>query len=455
MNDPIAAFIEAACVPLDASHVSGTLERAEAIMAAHPEVASANIHTAAILGDDAAVRRFLALDAGNATAKGGPHGWNALTHLCFSRYLRLDRSRSDGFVRAATALLDAGASANTGWFEQNHQPQPEWEPVLYGAAGIAHHAELTRLLLARGAEPNDGEVVYHTPETYDNAALQVLVESGKLNDDSLAAMLLRKADWHDYDGIKYLLEHGADPNRMTHWGFTALHQALRRDNDLKIIEAMLDHGADPTLANRWDDKSAVSIAARRGRGDMLALIEQRGIAIALHGAERLIAACARNDAAAVRSLAESEPQLVEETLAQGGKLLAEFAGNANSDGVRHLLDLGVGIGALYEGDGYFDIAKDGTALHVAAWRAWPATVKLLIARGAPVNAPDGKGRTPLALAVRACVDSYWTERRSPESVEALLRAGASVSGVAFPSGYAEVDELLRRFTPSSSNLGLY
>jgi len=47
--------------------------------------------------------------------------------------------------------------------------------------------------------------------------------------------------------------------------------------------------------------------------------------------------------------------------------------------------------------------------------------------------------------VRACVDSYWSHRRSPESAEALLRAGASVRGVAFPSGYAEVDELLRRY----------
>ncbi len=446
MDDPVAAFIEAACVPLNAWHSSGTLEQAEAILAAHPEVASRDIHTAAILGDEAAVRRFLALDNGNATVKGGPRGWDALTHLCFSKYLRLDHSRADGFVRAATALLDAGASANTGWFEQNHQPEPVWEPVLYGAAGIAHHAELARLLLARGAEPNDGEVVYHTPETYDNAALQVLVQSGKLNDDSLATMLLRKADWHDYDGIKYLLEHGADPNRMTPWGFTALHQALRRDNDVKIIEAMLDHGADPTLANRWDGKAVVSIAVRRGRGDALTLFERRGFAIALHGAERLIAACAKNDAAAVRSLAKSEPQLVEEILAQGGKLLAEFAGNANSDGVRHLLDLGVKVGALYEGDGYFDIAQDSTALHVAAWRAWPATVKLLIERGAPLNAKDDKGRTPLALAVRACVDSYWTYRRSPESVEALLRAGASVSGIVFPSGYAEIDELLRQFS---------
>jgi hypothetical protein len=41
------------------------------------------------------------------------------------------------------------------------------------------------------------------------------------------------------------------------------------------------------------------------------------------------------------------------------------------------------------------------------------------------------------------VDSYWTDRRSPESVQALLHAGALVSGVDFPSGYAEVDELLR------------
>src|SRR5438309_9111991 len=68
---------------------------------------------------------------------------------------------------------------------------------------------------------------------------------------------------------------------------------------------------------------------------------------------------------------------------------------------------------------------------------------LLIERGAPIDAPDGKGRTPLALAVRACVDSYWKERRSPESVRALLHAGASVAGVAFPSSYTDVDELLK------------
>src|SRR5204863_236797 len=147
----------------------------------------------------------------------------------------------------------------------------------------------------------------------NNDALQVLVESGKLSEESLGTMLLRKTDWHDSAGIKWLLEQGVDPNRRTRWGKTALHNAVLRDNALEIIEALLDHGADPTL----------------------------------------------------------------------------------------------------------------------------------IEGGAPIDAKDGRGRTALALAVRACVDSYWTYRRTPEAVRALLEAGASVSGVAVPSGYAEVDELLR------------
>jgi ankyrin repeat protein len=437
-------FIMAACVPVEASHASGTLEEAEAVLRANPEIADHDIYTAAILGRDTTVRQLIAAEPGKATAKGGPHGWDALTHLCFSRYLRLDPSRSEGFVRAAEVLLKAGASANSGFFSQEHRPDPEFECVLYGAAGVAHHASLTRLLLQHGADPNDGEVTYHAPETDDNTALKVLVETGKLSTDSLATMLLRKADWHDFNGIKFLLERGADPNRMTHWGFTALHQALRRDNALASIEAMLEHGADPTIVTRQDHRSAAEIAGRRGRSDVLELFERRGIPVQFRGFERLLAACARDNVLEVRAIAECEPDLVEQLKLEGGTLLAQFAGNGNTPGVRALLDLGVDVRALYsQGDGYFGVAKDSTALHVAAWLARHDTVKFLIERGAPVDVRDAAGRTPLALAVRACVDSYWQARRSPESVQALLGAGASVESVKFPCGYPAVDDLLK------------
>lgn len=449
----LASFIDAACVPLDASHASGTLERAEVIRATHPDLASGSIHAAAILGDDVAVRRFLALDPAQARSKAGPRDWDALTHLCFSRYLRLDQARSERFVRAAAALLDAGADPNTGWTELRHTPAPVSESALYGAAGVAHHAGLTRLLLDRGADPNDEETPYHAPETRDNAALHVLVASGKLSEKSLATMLLRKTDWHDYDGVRLLLESGADPNRMTTWGRTALHSAVQRDNDLKIVELLLDHGADPTLVATHPDRSggsvpgrsAVAMAARRGRGDLLELFARRGIPLELPGVDGLIASCARHDVSGVLDAVTREPGLRVAMVADGGTLLAEFAGNGNTDGVRLLLELAVDVRARYEtGDGYFEIPSHSLAIHVAAWRARHATVKLLIERGSPIDVPDTNGRTPVALAVRACVASYWTDRRTPESVEALLQAGASVEGIVFPSGYAEVDRVLKR-----------
>jgi ankyrin repeat protein len=438
LANPLAAFIEAAIW-------HGTLEAAETILAEHPEIARTSIHAAAILGDDAAVRRCISVDPRNVTKKEAPYGGDALVYLCLSKYLRLDKTRSDAFVRAAGALLDAGADPNTGFRAKDEYG--DFETALYGAAGVAHHAELTRLLLERGADPNEEETPYHSPESYDNGAVRALVESGKLNADSLTTMLLRKADIHDYDGMKYLLEHGADPNRMTRWKVTALHQALRRDNNIELIEVLLDHGADPTLKNEADGKSGIAMAARRGRSDVLGAFARRGFSLEVEGVDALIlVGCGINAVAARHFLAEISTHLVPELLAEGGKLLAEFAGNDVVEGVRMFLELGVPVDARYEGDPYFDIAKDSTALHVAAWKAWPKTVKLLIERGAPVNALDGKGRTALMLAVKACVDSYWTNRRSPESVEALLRAGASVSGVDYPSGYAEVDELLKLHT---------
>ena len=432
MRDPDRVrFIEAAVW-------HGTLHEAEAMLAADPTLAARDICTAAIVGDEVAVRRFLTADPASVTRPSAPYGGDPLTYLALSRYLRLAPDRSAGFLRAAQALLEAGADANAGfWVEGDRR---ERETVLYGAAGVAHHPELTGLLLRHGADPNDEEVVYHSPEAHDNRAMALVVETGKLTPANLALMLVRKADWHDIDGARFLLGHGASPNeRWGRHGLSALHHGIERDSAAEMISLMLDHGGD--ALTEQEGMSAVERAARRGRGDLLVLFAARGFRVDLPGAAGVIAACARDDTDAVRG-ARHDPDVVRGVVAGGGALLAEFAGVGNAAGVRHLLDLGVPVHAAYEGDGYYGVAPGSTALHVAAWRLRPVVVQLLLERGAPVNARDGAGRSALQVAVKACVDSYWMERRTPETVRLLLAAGASPAGLTLPTGYDAVDVLL-------------
>jgi hypothetical protein len=448
LNDPVNTFIEVASVDRYGWHGSGTLEHADLLLARYPAAATARIYTAALLGDERTVRSFLKKDKSLATAKGGAYGWDALTYLCFSRYLRIDKSRSGGFVAAARVLLEAGASANTGWTETIDDPPREVpETAIYGAAGIAQNADLTRLLLEYGADPNDEETPYHVPETYDNTVLAILLDSGRFNARSLATVLARKCDWHDEKGLALALARNADPNFRTAWKVTPFQHAIRRDNGLIMIEMLLDHGADPNLENNFDGRNAFQMAAYHGRGDILDLFETRGFAIDFGGPGKdldvLVAACARAALDRARSLIAGNPRLLEELLAMGGTLLARFSGADNVQGVRTLLDLGVSAAALWpEGDGYWTMAKNSTALHVAAWRAHHDVVRELIARGTPVNAVDARGRTALALAVAACIDSYWKYRRKPDSVAALLAAGATTDGIELPTGYDAIDELL-------------
>jgi ankyrin repeat protein len=442
LDDPITAFVEAACVPMDGAwHASGSLDRAQLILAQHPEIAEHDVYTAALLGNHAAVRRFVERDPDLVTSTGQLYDWDPLTYVCFSRYLRLDRQRSDGMVRTARVLLERGASANTGFYSQDHEPDPSMETVIYGAAGVARHAEMTRLLLEHGADPNDGETPYHAPEGYDNDALKVLVESGKVDAGGLMTMLTRKHDWHDYDGIKWLLEHGAEPNRMSHWGKRALHQALERNNAVRFVELLLDHGADPELANR-DGRTAIAVAARMGRADVLDLFVRRGLSIELERGNALLAACARGDAVTAAAIASQNPGIVASLEAEDPALLADVAGSGNTDGVRIMLDLGFSVASRTNRTG----SRSDTALHVAIWRSRHDTAKLLIERGAPLEATNQQGETPLAHAVRGHLHSEWTRDRTIEIIATLLAAGARVDAVtSFPSGDAEVDDLLRRY----------
>ena len=151
------------------------------LLAAHPELATATIHTAAAVGNVGAVQRMLAVDPSLATARGGPYDWDPLTYLAYSRIPTDVPGRSA--VATARALLNAGADPNTGYLWQG-LPSPF--TALTGAFGGGEQGQpphpeslaLARLLLERGADPNDNQTLYNRMFGPANDHLELLFEFG-------------------------------------------------------------------------------------------------------------------------------------------------------------------------------------------------------------------------------------------------------------------------------------
>ena len=169
-----AAVSDRASLLLAAS-VDGYIGRARRLLEADPTLGRFDIRTAAVVGDAAWVERLVEADRSAATGVDRERGWPPLLYVCYSHSHRVEPPRAREMVAVAGRLLDAGASPDT---NNGAGPHHGYRSALHGSVTV-NNPELTRLLLQRGADPNDGESLYQAAGHRDHQCLQLLLAYGR------------------------------------------------------------------------------------------------------------------------------------------------------------------------------------------------------------------------------------------------------------------------------------
>jgi len=434
----VARFLRNACPD---HHVRGgpahvmALHTADLLLARHPDIAHDSIHTAIVCGDLAEVERIFRGRPQAATEIGtrvgydrarvgefedifrdaGPINWPPLLYLCFTR-LSLPAA-NDNAVAIATLLLDHGANPNVYFMAGDSFYTPLAGVIGEGEESRPPHPrrdELVQLLLDRGANPYDGQVIYNTHFIGD---VQWFLEMAYAN----AVKTGRMSDWENPDWPMF---------DMGGYGCGArflLGGAIDRSN-LPLARWMLEHGANPNAppapernrhtidaSGRLSGRTLYEEAVRKGSREMADLLASFGAAqsvVVLEGEEAFAAACLRLDRKEARALLAGHPEYLSLP-----KPMMLAAARDRADVVEFLLDLGMSPD-IEDPEG----AKQ-RPLHVAAYNDAFAVAALLVERGALIDPRESSySSTPLWSAV-------WGQRR--RMIEFLSQLSSDVWSLAF------------------------
>jgi ankyrin repeat protein len=237
------------------------------------------------------------------------------------------------------------------------------------------------------------------------------------------------------EGVRWLLENGANPNAPSYeMEARPIHLAAANGWGIELFELLLRHGADIKIC-RKDGRSAYALAARHGHGHAVKWLEEHGAQTALTPADEFFAACGRGDEAAVKTILERWPELVTSMPEDEKQEIVNFASNDKTEAVRLMLLAGIPIDTCGH--------RGQTALHWASWFGNVATVRLLLAHGAPVEIKEATYHAPpLGWACHGSENCGNPKGDYAAVVEALLAAGAVLN--ADFSGSEAVNEVLRK-----------
>jgi len=368
-------------------------ERARELLDANPWLARASIYTAATIGDVPAARELLAADPASATRQGGPHAWEPLLYLTYSRVPIAGPGRSA--IEVARLLLEDGADPNAGYL---------WEglvPPFTALTGVFANGEgfppahrdwlaLARLLLQAGADPNDGQTLYNRGWDPDDRWLGLLLEFGLGTGEG--------GPWR-----RLLGDRQDSPREM----LEDVLMAAAHHGFADRVRLLLARGVDPAGTGSrhpiYEGRSPVQQAALHGHTEVVSMLVDAGASGKRDDVDTLVMRAMAGDRDAVDRLLAADPGLRERTIERHRDQLVRAAEKNSLEAVALLIELGFDVNAV----------KRTAPLHEAAMRGNMRIIGLLLEHGADPNVRDvGYNATPAG----------WAEHHGQQEAQRYLAA---------------------------------